>query len=208
MNKLKKKCDMQKSYSIGNILELGWNVFLSKFIDRSIRIIRRPFTLRGRKYIDFGMSLTTGVGCRCDCVPGIDSAAKKLVFGKNVQINDYVHIVAMEKVTIGDDVLMASHVFISDNSHGSYKGDELDSDPRVPPIQREYRTSPVTIGKSSWIGEGVIIMPGVSIGEGCVIGAHSIVNRDIPNYTVAVGTPIRLIKRYDFETRRWMKIDS
>lgn len=199
---------VKNNYSLVEKCKLAYWLLKTKLIDKRGRLFRFPIVIRGRKYIDFGMSLTTGVGCRFDCFPGIDSAAKKLVFGKNVQINDYVHIVAMEKVTIGDDVLMASHVFISDNSHGSYKGDELDSDPRVPPIQREYRTSPVTIGKSSWIGEGVIIMPGVSIGEGCVIGAHSIVNRDIPNYTVAVGTPIRLIKRYDFNTRRWMKIDS
>ena len=169
-------------------------------------MFRFPIVIRGRKYIDFGLSLTTGVGCRFDCFSGITPTSKKLVFGSNVQLNDYVHIVAMDSVKIGDNVLMASHIFISDNSHGSYKGDENDTNPNIPPIQREYATAPVSIGDNTWIGEGVVIMPGVTIGKGCVIGAHSIVNKSIPDYTVAVGSPAKVVKKFDFETNKWQKV--
>jgi len=49
-------------------------------------------------------------------------------------------------------------------------------------------------------------MPGVTIGDGCVIGAHSVVNKDIDPYTIAVGTPVKIIKRYSFDNKRWEKV--
>ena len=197
---------LKNDYSLYEKCQLACWLFKSKLIDRKIRLLRYPNIIRGRKYIDFGEGLTTGINCRFDCFPGLDSTAKKLVFGNNVQLNDYVHIVAMDSITIGDNVLMASHIFISDNSHGSYKGDKNDSSPNIPPIQREYVTSPVNIGSNTWIGEGVIIMPGVTIGKGCVIGAHSIVNCYIPDYSLAVGSPAKVVKQYNFETNKWQRI--
>ncbi len=201
MSKLKNK------YSPIELIYLSICLIRSKLIDKNVRLFRFPIVIRGRKYIDFGKSLTTGVGCRFDCFSGSSPEAKKLVFGSNVQINDYVHIVAMDNVTIGDNVLMASHIFISDNSHGSYKGDENDTNPNIPPIQREYATAHVSIGDNTWIGEGVIIMPGVTIGKGCVIGAHSMVSKSIPDFTVAVGSPAKVIKIFDFTENRWKKVE-
>lgn len=197
---------IKNTYGLSAYLQLLYFLIRTKVIDRKARLFRFPMVIRGRKYIDFGLSLTTGVGCRFDCFSGITPTSKKLVFGSNVQLNDYVHIVAMDSVKIGDNVLMASHIFISDNSHGSYKGDENDTNPNIPPIQREYVTAPVSIGDNTWIGEGVVIMPGVAIGRGCVIGAHSIVNKSIPDYTVAVGSPAKVVKKFDFETNKWQKV--
>lgn len=197
---------IKNTYGLSAYLQLLYFLIRTKVIDRKARLFRFPIVIRGRKYIDFGLSLTTGVGCRFDCFSGITPTSKKLVFGSNVQLNDYVHIVAMDSVKIGDNVLMASHIFISDNSHGSYKGDENDTNPNIPPIQREYATAPVSIGDNTWIGEGVVIMPGVTIGKGCVIGAHSIVNKSIPDYTVAVGSPAKVVKKFDFETNKWQKV--
>lgn len=192
-------------YNLSDIIKLSIGWFRTKLIDRNARIFRFPIDIRGRKYIDFGRRLTIGHNCRMDIFHQTGNS-KTLVFGTNVQLNDYVHIVAMDKVIIGDNVLIASHVFISDNSHGSYKGDGNDSNPDIPPIQREYATAPVSIGANTWIGEGVIIMPGVTIGKGCVIGAHSIVNRSIPDYSVAVGSPAKVVKKYDFNNKRWQKV--
>lgn len=197
---------LKNKYSLKDLLQLTIWIFRTKIIDRRARLFRFPLVIRGRKYIDFGTSLTTGVGCRIDCFSGANPYAKKLVFGRNVQLNDYVHIVAMDRVKIGDNVLMASHIFISDNSHGSYKGDDNDTNPNIPPIQREYTTAPVYIGDNTWIGEGVVIMPGVTIGKGCVIGSHCIVNKSIPDYSVAVGSPAKVIKKFNFETNRWQKV--
>lgn len=191
-------------YSLSDYVRLAFYVIKSKLINRKIRLIRFPVDIRGRKYIDFGHALTTGRRCRFD-VFGKNAKIKKLVFGKNVQLNDSVHIVCMKSVKIGNNVLMASNIFISDCSHGSYKGDDNDTSPLLPPTERPYAISPVVIEDNVWIGEGVCIMPGVSIGEGCVIGAHSVVSKSIPSYSIAVGAPARVIKKYDFNTKHWEK---
>ena len=195
--------NIESTHGLGESLKLVWWLFRTKLIDKSVRLFRFPIAIRGKKYIDFGNRLTTGVGCRFDCFRSNSEKRKTLIFGSRVQLNDYVHIVAMESVVIGDDVLMASHVFISDNSHGSYKGDSYDTSPDISPIERQYRTSPITIGEKSWIGEGVIVMPGISIGKGCVIGAHSVVSKSIPDYSIAAGTPAKVIKKFNFKTGHW-----
>lgn len=197
---------MNNKYSFVDKLYLAYWIVRTKLIDKRVRLFRFPLVIRGRQYIDFGDNLTTGVGCRFDCFPGTAPDAIKIKFGRNVQINDYVHMVGMESIEVGDNVLMASHIFISDNSHGSYKGDEQDSDPTVAPTKRLYPTAPVKIGNNSWIGEGSIIMPGVVIGEGCIIGAHSVVNKSIPAWTIAVGSPAKVIKKWNKDKQRWVKI--
>jgi lipopolysaccharide O-acetyltransferase len=130
-----------------------------------------------------------------------------LLFGNDVQINDYVHISAMERVVIGNNVLMASHIYISDNSHGAYKGDSQ-STPDIPPIKRDYYVAPVQIEDNVWIGEGVIIMPGVSVGHGSVIGANSVVTKNIPADSIAVGNPAKVIKTFDTLQSQWIATAS
>jgi lipopolysaccharide O-acetyltransferase len=127
-------------------------------------------------------------------------------FGKGVQINDYVHITAIESVKIGNRVLIASKVYISDCSHGSYSGDQFDSEPNSIPIERPLFSKPVCIQDNVWIGESVSILPGVTIGEGSIIGANSVVSKSIPENVIAVGSPAKPIKKYNFETKRWEKI--
>lgn len=201
-----KRDNLQRHYTLGDKIQLAYFLLRTKLIDRSIRLIRFPFILRGRQFIDFGKGLTTGFWCRFEAYPTDDNNRKLLILGDNIQINDFVHICAIDKVEIGDGCLLASHIYISDNSHGRYKGGPDDSSPEMQPDNREYLTGPVRIGKNVWIGEGVIIMPGVTIGDGCVIGAHSIVTKSIPQYSIAVGSPARVIKKYNPKTKRWEKV--
>ncbi|MEG1897534.1 MAG: DapH/DapD/GlmU-related protein, partial [Mucinivorans sp.] len=131
---------------------------------------------------------------------------KTLHFGSNVQINDYVHICAMKNVTIGDNVLMAGRIYISDNSHGSYKGDENDTSPEIVPTNRAYPTNDVIIEDNVWLGEGVVVLPGVRIGKGSIIGANSVVSRNIPSNTIALGQPAKPIKKYNFNVKQWERL--
>ncbi len=197
---------IKNEYSFKDKIQLAWWLMLTKLQVPSARLIRRPFIARGGGYIDYNQRLTTGVGCRIEAFRVNNSKHKRIIFGNDVQINDYVHISAIEKVEIGNNVLMASHVYISDNSHGYYDGSNYDSSPLTPPKDRAYKVAPVKIGDNVWIGEGVIVMPGVEIGSGCVIGAHSIVNKSIPANCIAVGSPARVIKRYSFPMRKWEKV--
>ena len=74
------------------------------------------------------------------------------------------------------------------------------------PKERKIYSSPIKIEKNVWIGELCCILQGVTIGEGSIIGAMSVVTKDIPPYTIAVGSPAKLIKRYNFENKKWDKI--
>lgn len=202
------KDNLQRHYTFWDKVELAWFLLRTKLIDRNIRLIRFPFVLRGRQFVDFGKQLTTGYWCRFEVFPINNDKNKRLILGNNIQMNDFVHICALEHVEIGDGCLFASHVYISDNSHGRYSGGISESSPNVAPDHREYITAPVKIGKNVWLAEGVIVMPGVSIGDGCIIGAHSVVNKDIPAASIAVGSPARVVKKYDFEKKSWIKVDN
>lgn len=159
--------------------------------------------MRGKKYISISKGFTTGGYCRLEAYPLNEEVV--LQFGENVQMNDFVHITAMKSVVIGDNVLMASKIYISDCSHGSYANNEFDSDPLIPPIERKMFAKEVIIKNNVWLGEFVSVLPGVTIGEGCIVGANSVVTHDLPDFVIAVGTPAKPIKKYNFETQRWEK---
>ncbi|MBD5267199.1 MAG: acetyltransferase [Bacteroides sp.] len=180
-------------------------VIKTKLIWKKARIIRRGMIIRGKSMIDLGIGLTTGINCRIEALCTGKDDCIKIKIGNKVQMNDSVHIAALESVTIGDNVLIASHVYISDNSHGCYKGGDDDTSPSIPPVSRYYFVNPVKIGSNVWIGESAMIMPGVTIGNGAIIGAHAVVNRSIPDNCIAAGIPAKIIKRYNETTKRWEK---
>lgn len=172
-----------------------------------IRLIRRPVYIRGRKYIKIGKNFTAGVALRLDAFPKHKSVC--LVVGDNVQVNDYVHIGAIQSVVIGDDVLIASKVYISDHSHGYY-GDlgKHDNPLSTHPKERDLNSTPVIIKDNVWIGEFVAVLPGVTIGKGAIIGSMSVVTHDIPAFSIAVGSPARVVKKFNFDTSMWERCKS
>ncbi len=116
-----------------------------------------------------------------------------IVIGRDVIIPEGVRLVTdasdeSAKIIIGDGVLFAPNVSVYCTTH-SYN--ELDSYIKSQPLKN--KTTIIKTG--SWIGINAIIMPGVTIGKNCVIGANSLVNSDIPDFTVAVGSPARIIKK-------------
>lgn len=195
---------LRNQYTIFQIIQMGIWLIRTKIICSKARIFRFPLALFGKKYIDFGERLTLGRNCRLEAYSLDGTKNKRLIFGKDVQLNDNVHIDAMKRVEIGNNVLMASHIFISDNSHGEYK-EGVVCDPDIPPMERDYAIKPVKIEDNVWIGEGAFISMGVTIGKGSVIGAHSFVNENIPAYCIAVGNPARIIKRFDKATGMWAR---
>lgn len=197
---------MLARYGFFGVLRLIRSLVYTKIFFPKARLIRLPFDLRNSKFVDLGENLTTGFGCRIEAHP-INKNAKTCIFiGEDVEINDYVHIAAGESVTIGNNVLIASKVFISDLNHGSYKG-EFQDHPNTHPNSRKLSTAPVLIKENVWIGEGVCIMPGVTIGSGSIIGASSVVTKSIPNYCIAVGSPAKVVKKFDFEQNKWVKLE-
>ncbi|MGQ8870457.1 acetyltransferase [Myroides sp. TSA_177.3] len=196
---------MFERYGFLGVMSLIFFKIRTLFLFRNARIIRFPFNIRGRRFVTVGKGFTTGYYCRIDAFPQNLENGILISIGDNVQINDSVHIGAIRKVSIGNNVLIASNVFITDHNHGSYKGDLADS-PLSIPHERKLEASDVIISDNVWIGEYVCILPGVVIGEGCIIGAMSVVNKDIPAYSIAVGAPAKVIKKYNFDSKRWEKI--
>lgn len=122
-----------------------------------------------------------------------------LSIGEGSIIGHFNHIFATGEIEIGKNVLTADKVYISDNQHNF-------SNINIPILSQSIVQLPkVKIGDGSWIGENVCIM-GVSIGKNCVIGANSVVTKDIPDYCVAVGSPAKIIKKYDFDSREWLSV--
>ncbi len=120
------------------------------------------------------------------------SYSPKVTIGDNVCIQSDCHISAINSVEIGNDVLIASFVYISDHQHGVPDYSDVKS---TPPLQRDLTSKgPVKIGDKVWIGEKVTILPGVTIGECSIIGAGSVVTKDVPPYSVVVGNPAKVIK--------------
>lgn len=100
-----------------------------------------------------------------------------------------VHCELTGPISIGSDVMMGPEVIIYTSGHKFDRTDISMMDQGFTDVK------PVVIGNDVWIGRRVIIMPGVTIGDGCIIGAGAVVTKDIPDYSVAVGVPAKVIKR-------------
>ncbi|CEI39905.1 hypothetical protein FVEN_g2178 [Fusarium venenatum] len=106
--------------------------------------------------------------------------------GKRFYANFNLTVLDSAIVSIGDRVMIGPNVMISTATH------ETEVASRRANIEYAY---PITIGDDCWIGGGVTILPGVTIGNGCTIGAGSIVTRDIPAWSVALGSPARVVRK-------------
>lgn len=104
-------------------------------------------------------------------------------------------------VKIGNEVILAQNVVISALNHNF-------EDVTMSIVHQGVKTAPIIIGNNVWIGANSTILAGNHIGEHVVVGAGSVVTKDIPPYCVAVGNPARIVKRYDHKEQRWIRIDK
>jgi len=192
-----------RRYGLAGLLSLALNTAISRLLFPGTRLLRRPFYIRGKRWICFGPNFTCGRGLRLDAFGNSSTKGALIYIGSDVEVNDNVHIGATESIRIGDRVLIASMVFITDHSHGSYGRDGIHSNPRIAPGERPLMAAPVVIEDDVWLGEFVSVLPGVRIGKGSIIGTMSTVTRDIPPYSIAVGSPARVIKQFNFTTETW-----
>ena len=111
--------------------------------------------------------------------------------GKDCCFGEYNHITSTNKIVIGDNLLTGRWVTITDNSHGDTDYETL----QMPPLMRLVTSKgPVIIGNNVWIGDKATILPNVTIGDGAVIAANSVVTKDVPAYSVVAGNPAKVIK--------------
>ncbi len=162
--------------------------------------IRKSLKINGFKNIRIGKRVFIGYKSWIEAVP-LTGGSCELKIGDGTCIGNFNHIFATGSIIIGENVLTADRVYISDNLH-SY------SNPFVPIMNQPIKQiKHVYIGDGCWIGENVCII-GSSVGKNCVIGANAVVTRDIPDYSVAVGIPAKIIKRYNINTSKWEITDG
>lgn len=112
----------------------------------------------------------------------------KVKLGAACNISSYCRIASETGIDIGESVLIAAYVYIGPGNHGH-------ADPNVPIIEQAMdRRGGVKIGKNSWIGTRATILDGVTIGEGAIVGAHSLVKEDVPDRAIVAGTPAKIIR--------------
>ncbi|MDO8773944.1 MAG: DapH/DapD/GlmU-related protein [Burkholderiaceae bacterium] len=199
MNDFRKMIFVLTNKSLYDVINIAISYLYTILFFKNAKIVRLPFYRTKLGSFSYGKRLSLGPNAIIDIV----NAKGLLVIGDRFNAYHRLHIGVMAKVHIGDDVLVASNVYISDCSHGGYKG-SLHCDPKTAPNERQLIAEPIHIGDKVWIGEGAMILPGVSIGEGAIIGAGAIVTKDIPAYSIAAGNPAKVIKVYDFEISQWV----
>lgn len=160
--------------------------------DNDIRV-QAPVVIKGGKHITIGKSFAANRNLRLQAITDYMGRHydPQINIGKNVTVNPNCHIAALKKITIGDNVLIASNVFISDHSHGRSDFTDL----TTPPALRELDSKgEIHIGNNVWIGQNVTILANVNIGDNAIIGANTVITRNIPANSIAVGNPARVIR--------------
>lgn len=180
---------------VDHICSRWYRLFLGEVGQGSL--IRNHVVLEG----DSLNSVSIGRGCSidrysvigCRKVLYVDGQLKSpfIKIGNDCTIGQFNHITAVNGIEIGDNLLTGRFVLISDNSHG---GNDI-TDLSVHPSKRAITSKGnITIGNNVWLGDKVSVLAGVKIGDGCIIGANSVVTHDIPSKSIAAGAPAKVIK--------------
>lgn len=164
--------------------------------------IREHAHIKGGKYITLGTNCRILQYSRIMCFDYISGVKQnpQLIIGNNCTIGRNVTISCSNYIEIQEDTMIAGYCFVCDSNHGMN-----------PEFGKRYEKQPldlkkVIIGKNCWLGDKVMVLPGVTIGDNCIIGAGSIVTKDIPSNCVAVGNPAKIIKKYDYDSHEWKKV--
>ena len=145
----------------------------------------RPTELEKRQILLKEMFASIGENCYIEPTFHSNFGGRHIHFGNNVYCNFNVTMVDDTYIYVGDNTLLAPNVVLATAAH---------------PIDPELRNKglqynkPIRIGKNCWLGTGVIVLPGITIGDNVVIGAGSVVTKDLPSNVVAVGNPCKIIK--------------
>ncbi|HNP32720.1 MAG TPA: DapH/DapD/GlmU-related protein [Flavobacterium sp.] len=155
--------------------------------------IGNDYLVLNPKYIEIGDNFTALDRFRIEAWDKYenDTFEPKIKIGNNVIFNTDIHIGCINSVEIGDNCLFASRIYITDHHHGDTSDGMIKLQPSKRPLISKGK---VLIMNNVWVGEGVVIMPGVTIGENCIIAANAVVTKDVPNNAVAAGIPAKVIK--------------
>lgn len=183
---------LKKAKHIYNKIYSIWLSYCFNKIGKNV-YFQYPTTLINPQNIQIKDNVSIGSNCILACWIKIreQTFKSKIIIQENTIIGDYTHITSINKITIGKEVLTGRYCTITDNAHGLANNQDIE----IPPNERLLSSKgEVYIGNKVWIGDKVTILPGVRIGDCCIIGANSVVSHDIPPYSIAAGCPAQIIK--------------
>lgn len=173
--------------SCGKNTNFGWDLHFNE--PHRIEICDKCYIGKGIYLTAWTLPETVGGG----------NSSTLITIGNNCSIGAHNHITATNRIVIGDGFLSGKWVTITDNSHGNYdlnNPEDIEQWQSVLPNHRPtVSKGPVIIGQNVWVGDKATILPGVTIGDGAVIGANSVVTKDVPPYSIVVGNPAKVIKQ-------------
>lgn len=173
------------------ISQYGKNVYIGK--DCTIR------AKRGQ--IQLGNDIEINPHSTLLCV----TKSAKIVLHDNIRLQNFSVLSAARLIEIESGVNFGPFVYIGDNNH-AYEDIDIPIKNQDPEMKHVPLNAKVLIKSGTWIGTKVTIAGNITIGKHCVIGANSVVTKDIPDYSVAAGIPARVIKQYNFDSKKWEKV--
>lgn len=179
--------------SIKNYVFLGMISKRFRYLGKNV-IIKRSSSFHDCDVISIGNNSAVGEGCVITAWKkrGHQTFNPSIEISSNVTIGDYCHITAVNSIVISDGCQLGKMITITDNSHGRTNVDELQ---KKVILRDVYSKGGVYIGKNVWIGDKATILPGVTIGDGCIVGANAVVVKSAPPYSVIVGNPAKIVKQ-------------
>lgn len=179
-----------------NIHSIIWTGYYSaqfKSWGKYSRIFTPTNTLSGLRHISVGKSCSIG---KMVCLTAVEKYNNEqftpsITIGDNCHIGDFSHITCINRIEIGSNVMFGKNILISDNAHGASLSSLLATAPSKRPL---YSKGAIIIEDNVWVGEKSSILPGVHIGYGAIIGAGSVVTKDVPAKAIVGGNPAKVIK--------------
>jgi acetyltransferase-like isoleucine patch superfamily enzyme len=189
-------------------VETAWGMITLPRVANRPRSFRMdlPRRIINPKHITIGDNVSIGPNSVIAAVTefvhssGIQRFTPRIVLGDRVAATMSLSIYAGTEIIIDSDVITGPNVGIYDMFHGYETAEHPYGDQPFGTI------APVRIKRGCWIGQNVVICPGVTIGEFCIIGANSVVTKSIPDRCIAVGTPAKAIKSWNAEEKRWVPV--
>ena len=158
----------------------------------------RNISLLGTQHIYLGHNVTLGESCRIEAIPVCrwgevhQDFSPEIKIGDNVVVAPYSHIGCINRVEIGEYTTMGSFCLITDHTHGDTSFAHLSLPPRHRPLTSK---GPVKIGRCVHMGDRVVVLPGVTIGDHAIIGANAVVTHDVPPYSIVVGPSAKCLRQ-------------
>ncbi|MBA2796620.1 acyltransferase [Streptococcus porcinus] len=176
-----------------------------KEIGKNVIIGKRTITNFAGDGIFIGNNVRFGNDLRLSLYSSTVSQKPKIVIKDNVYAGNHISLLTASDIVIEEDVLMASYINILGENHS------MDPMASLTYGKQPLITAPITIKKGSWIGQNVSILcgsKGITIGEKSIIGTGSVVTKSIPDFSIAVGNPAKVIKIFNFDSGSWEVVNE